>query len=190
MYERDLNISMEIMQAFRPLDYTLEMMKFPDIYQRIKSILPPNKIMFYEFDCETMIGCEVVCAAICHKINWDVLRQSIYEYTKEFPDWLEPTSLKEISSTRVETILKSYDETRIRADERSKMLREIGQFLVNQDSSFTDIFFSRGELREYEQIIARLQDIEPFSQDLMQKKIRLLVQTLTDYKEFNKLQVF
>lgn len=190
MYENDANISIEIMQAFRPLDYTLETMNFPDIYQRIKCVLPPNKIMFYEFDRETMIGCEVVCAAICHKINWDVLRKSVYEYTKKFPDWLEPMSLKKITVTRVEMLLQSYDMSRIRADERSKMLREIGQFLVNQSSSFTDIFYMQGELRDCEQIIARLQEIEPFSQDLMQKKVRLLIQTLTDYKEFEKLQFF
>ena len=190
MHENDTNISIEIMQAFRPLDYTLETMNFPNIYQKIKSVLPPNKIMFYEFDCETMIGCEVVCAAICHKINWDVLRQSVYEYTKEFPDWLKPASLRGITGAEVERLLKAYDKSRIRADERSEMLREIGKFLINHGNSFTDIFFSQRELRDYEQIVAKLQEIEPFSQDLMQKKVRLLIQTLADYTEFENLQSF
>lgn len=190
MYGNDTNISIEIMQAFRPLDYTLEMVSFQDTYQKIKSVLPSNKIIFSEFDCETMIGCEVVCAAICHKINWDVLRQSVYEYTREFPNWLEPTSLKEMTSSKVEVLLRTYDISKIKADERSKMLREIGGYLVNHGSSFTDIFFECGELRDYEQVIANLQEIAPFSQDLIQKKVRLLIQTLTDYKEFEKFQSF
>lgn len=190
MHENDTNISIEIMQAFRPLDYTFETMIFPNIYQRIKSVLPRNKIMFCEFDCETMIGCEMVCAAICHKINWDVLRQSVYEYTKEFPDWLKPASLRGITGAEVERLLRAYDKSRIKADERSEMLREIGKFLINHGNSFTDIFFSQRKLRDYEQIVAKLQEIEPFSQDLMQKKARLLIQTLTDYKEFENLQSF
>lgn len=190
MREKDVKFSKEIIRAFCPIGYTFEMMTFPHIYERIKLVLPSNKILFDEFGRETMLGCEVVCTAICHKINWDMLRKSVYEYTKKFPNWLKPGALKDITDNSVECLLAICGETKIRAEERAKMLREIGQFLVGHHIFFTDIFYGQGELRSYEQIIALLQDIKPFSQDMMQKKIRLLIQTLSDYKAFESFKNF
>lgn len=74
----------------------------------------------------------MVCAAICHKINWDILRQSAYKYTKEFSNWLESISLSKITCADVETLLKEYDKSKIKLEQRSKILREIGQYLVIQ----------------------------------------------------------
>ncbi len=120
------DLSSDVLGGFESLEYTLDMMEYENIYKKILSILPSNAISFEKFGLEKMIACEIICAAICHKINWDYLRQSIYERTLTNPKWLEINCLLNISANEIEELLQHYErKERIQAQERSRMIRTI-----------------------------------------------------------------
>lgn len=181
-------LSIDILKGFMPLDYTLDMLSFDNIYKDILAVLPQNVISFKEFEIEELIACEVICSAICHKMNWDFLREKVYKKTKLDPEWLKIKHLCNLRASEIWEILKDYNKKeRIQECERCRMIRTIAKQLKEDSLSFTDIFFQNGFLKEYAQIISFFQKCTVFSIDPQQKKTQLLFQTMSDYEGFEEL---
>ncbi len=139
----DLCISENITEAFDVTEYYLWMLDFRSIYTKIANSLPQKNTSFLDLSLENIIGCEVVCAAICHQFNWDFLRNAVYEMTLQDETWLYPKKLSIITSTKVFQLLGNYKKPeRIREKERSSLLRSLGSSLLVLGYNYWDIFFS------------------------------------------------
>lgn len=184
----DLHISDTIAAAFEPAEFSLWMTSFHDIYTKIITALPPRNSSFPDLTMENRIACEVVCAAICHQINWDFLRNAIYQKTIQDSSWFAPKKLKNITSKDVSSLLSNYDKPeRIKAKERCSLLRSLGKSLSEIGYSYSDIFFSFDGIKSIEDIMAVLNLSKAFSSDPEGKKAQLLLQNLSDYSELHKL---
>jgi len=181
----DHNISEDMIEAFEATEYNLQMINFKEIYLKIVAALPPRNSSFSKLSLENIIGCEVVCAAICHQINWDFLRTVIYNKTMQDETWITPKNLAKITSTKVLQLLAGYDKPeRIREKERCSLLRSLGKSLLGLGYGYSDIFFERDfVVRNSEDIISVLNFSKAFSGDPEGKKIQLLLQNLSDYSE-------
>lgn len=189
--KKDVKYSNTIKKSFSSLEYTIDMLDFPEIYSKLFSAIPPQKISFEVFGVEGIIACEMICAAICHQLNWDVLRMAVFENVNRDKTVFEAKCLASISAKQIEELLHTYEKKeRIRAYERAAILREIGNFMIKKELNFTELFFEEGRLKPYEVIINELLEIEVFSEDYVQKKLRLLIQNLSDYKEFTSLDKY
>lgn len=186
---KKVKISENIKSSFEVFNLTLDMIDIPEIYKKLEVILPDNEVMFNEFDLEKIIACETICAAICHKINWDFLRKVVYEKTIKNNKWIYPKYLKDIKPQEVFDLLCEYTKKhRIKADERSCMLREIGMIMYKNNINYTDIFFDQDmKLKDYKDIVNFLKKCSVFAGDPEEKKLQLLMQSLSDYPKFKKL---
>ena len=185
--ERDL--SQRILLGFSKLNYTFDVYEnYPRVYYRLSKLLPPAGVVFQEFDLDTRIGCEVLCAAICHSINWDFLRKKIKSKTLNDITWLIPHHLSYITCNDIEALLKEYNKKEyIRAAERSLLLANIGKRLYKDKMSYEDLFFTSGFLRDYDEIKSLVFRLDAFSSDPAEKKFRLLIQSVSDYQEMKVL---
>lgn len=183
-------ISENILASFEASEYSLWMLNFKELYAMICKILPPRNTPFLGLSLENAIGCEIVCAAICHQINWDFLREVVYEATQKDTIWITPKELSKISVKKVMQLLGKYDKPeRIRAKERCKLLRSIGNSLLEVNYSYLDIFFSDSfNVRSEEEIFAIINSIKAFSGDPEGKKTKLLLQNLSEYDELSGLE--
>lgn len=185
----DMGISGNILESFEASEYSLKMTNYKDVYSKIYELLPPRNISFLELDLENAIGCEVVCAAICHKINWDFLRSAVYEMTLKSNSWISPKRLSKISIESVKQLLEKYDKVeRIREKERCLLLRSLGNSLAKMNYTYLDIFFSSpNQVKSEREIFATINSIEAFSGDPEGKKKQLLLQNLSEYQELSVL---
>lgn len=179
----------EIDRKFEVADNSIEMVGFVELYSNLAKIIPPRNHTFNMLDFETAVACEVICASICHQINWDFLRKTILEYTKSNPAWIHPKNIRHISSKSIQTLLASYNKPeRIRAKERAKMLRSIGELLYRRGYQHTDIFFDHdGNIKNLEFILEFFKSSVVFTNDPEEKKIQLLLQNLSDYPRLSSL---
>lgn len=183
------NISQRILMGFSRLNYTFDVYEnYPQIYDRLKDFIPKTETLFQNFELNILIGCEMICAAICHSINWEFLRKTVKKKTTEDAAWLVPEHLSQITPNDVEQLLKGYEKKeRIRASERCELLADIGKRLLKDKKSFKDLFFYSSNLRSYEEIQESISQFGAFSKDPMEKKFRLLIQSVSDYEPFSSL---
>ena len=190
--EEERNVSQRILNGFSSLDYTFDVYeKYPQIYEKLKNRIPITETSFSVFELDTCIGCELICAAICHSMNWDFLRKVVKEKTIEDKEWLFPENLENITAAFVEDLLREYEKKdRIRAVERARILSDIGKHMVNAKQRYIDLFFDSSGLRKYNNIKQILNDFEAFSGDPAEKKLRLLIQCVSDYDPLSKLSEY
>ena len=189
--EYDVDMSLDITEDFLPLDYTFDMIDYEKIYNQILQQLPRNMISYEMFGLERMIACEVICSAICHKINWDYLRNRVYLKTLENPNWLDVSYLSTITSKEIKKLLVDYNKKeRIRERERSRMIKTIAHQLIDNKLSFTEVFVKNGAVRAYEEIEKFFLQCEVFANDPQQKKFQLLIQSMSDYRGFEMLSIY
>lgn len=181
--QQDISIKFEV------VDNSIEMVGFRELYIDLANTIPARNIAFDVLDFESIVACEVICATICHQINWDFLRKSVLDYTINHPDWIKPENMRKIRSQNISSILSAYDKPeRIRAGERAKMLRSLGLLLYNLGYKYSDMFFDcNGNIREKESIFAIFKSSLAFVNDPEEKKIQLLLQNLSDYSQFSLL---
>lgn len=185
----NINISENIWESFEASEYSLWMINYKEIYAMICAILPPRNTPFLGLSLENAIGCEIICASICHQINWDFLRGTVYDTTRKDATWITPKELSKISVEKVKQLLGKYDKPeRIREKERCTLLRSIGNRLMEMNYTYLDIFFSNNlNVRSEEEIIAIINSIKAFSSDPEGKKLQLLLQNLSEYEELSVL---
>ncbi len=183
------NISQRILMGFSRLNYTFDVYEnYPLIYNGLKDFIPKTETSFRNFELNICIGCEMICAAICHSINWDFLRKAVKKKTTDDVAWLVPEHLSRITPNDVEQLLNGYEKKeRIRASERCELLADIGKRLLKDQKSFKDLFFYSSILRSYEEIQECISQFDAFSEDPAEKKFRLLIQYVSDYEPLSSL---
>lgn len=161
---------------------------FDSVYKAVFSVIPLEKIRFDKWNKSKLVLSEVICAGICHQMNWDFLRDSIYKKTDRNPEWLEPSSLQTIEDDDIFDLLKEYGKPeRIRASERAAIIREIGRW-ASTFSSIERVFLDpSGMLLSEETIKSNLLQCSAFSKDPEEKKLQLLLQKLSDYPFLSQL---
>ncbi len=182
-------MSENIFQSFKSLTYSINELEYAAIYRKIYEVLPKESISFSNFNIEELIGCEVICAAICNKINWDFLRKVVFSRTLENPSWLIPDNLVSLKPHDIYVMLSEYEKKeRIMPKERCEMLVEIGRCLKKGPKTFKNIFFKdETAINTYEDIVDFFNSVNVFSSDPQQKKLQLLLQSLSDYPQFSIL---
>ncbi|GHV36094.1 hypothetical protein FACS18949_15100 [Clostridia bacterium] len=188
----ELNISEEISESFEAVQYNMLMLNFCETYSLIKQVLPPRNSTFAGLSNENVIACEVISAAICHQINWDFLRNAIYQTVIDDDTWILPEKLLKISSKKVLQILADYNKPeRIREKERSSLLRSLGKCIYDAGLDYTGIFFDNNfAVKSAEDIVCLLNCSKAFSGDPEGKKTQLLLQNLSDYEEMTALNAY
>lgn len=183
------NISGNIFESFDDTSYSLWMLNFNEIYDKIFDSLPPRNISFLDLSLERSVGCEVICAAICHQINWDFLREAVYKMTKKDDTWIIPEKLSKITSEQIIELLGEYGKPeRIRERERCSLLRSLGNSLLEMKISYLDLFFSHNlTIKSEREIMEGINSIKAFSSDPEGKKAQLLLQNLSEYKPLSAL---
>lgn len=184
-----IDVSENIWESFEPSEYSLWMVNFKEIYERICKVLPPRNVPFLGLSLENIIGSEMICAAICHQINWDFLRETVHDAVKEDATWITPKELSKISVEEVALLLGKYNKPeRIREKERCTLLRSIGNRLMEMNYTYQDVFFMDDlSLRNKKEIIAIINSIKAFSSDPEKKKLQLFLQNLSEYGELSAL---
>ncbi|MEG0836221.1 MAG: hypothetical protein RR413_12345 [Christensenellaceae bacterium] len=194
MIEYSKDISLPIIENFEVAEYSLDMMDFPQIYNQLSKTIPQRNSLFSFSELETSVACETICAAICHQINWDFLRTTIFRYTIQNPDWILPQNLNVISSKTLSKILSGYDKPeRIRAGERAKLLRSLGETILenSKNHKYLEIFMSNdGKMQSKDKLLGILNYSIAFSGDPEGKKVQLLLQNLSDYPQLSGLDTY
>ena len=183
------NISESIYASFKAADYSLWMVDYKTIYSDIFKVLPKRNTPFDGLTLEETIGCEVVCAAICHQINWDFLRRAIFETTVHDSPWILPKNLASLSPAYLQRMLSAYNKPeRIRVNERCSLLRSLGHRLTQMNYKYSDIFFQKSFIvKDEKEILGTLNSINAFSNDPEAKKTQLLFQNLSEYSSLTVL---
>lgn len=164
---------------------------FDYVYSALAEILPKEQTLFIDFPFYSAVVCEMVCAAICHQMNWDFLRDAVYRKTTMSVDWLSPGYLSNISESEVYEMLSGYSKPeRIRCEERSKILHNLGAWLSTYNS-VEEIFFDKDGILLCRDIVRNnLLKCEAFSTDPEEKKMQLLMQKLSSFDELSGLSLY
>lgn len=134
-------------------------------------IIPREQIVFDSFGQNILIMSEIVCAGICHQMNWDYLRSAIYNKLQEDYNWILPHRLVHIEENEVAELFRSYNKPeRVRAKERTRILREIGEW-AQAFSDISSIFLdSSGNLLSQINVRKNLLLCNVFAMDIEEKK--------------------
>lgn len=185
------DVSEYILDAFTVSEIPFLGCDFDCLYPQLASMIPAEKITFECWDLNTAIACETVCAAICHQINWDFLRNAVFEKTCNDIKWVVPESLSHIQTNDIINMFAQYNKPeRIRAKERAFFLRQIGKLGI-KFGGFVHLFLDvNGSLLSESQIHKNLLECTVFSQDPGEKKLQLLLQKLSNYIQLTRLSDF
>ena len=177
-------VSTNVMGCFSVRDIPFLGCDFAVVYPAVAFLVPKERVLFADFGVNTAIMCEIICSAICHQINWLFLRKSVYNYTKENPEWLQPYNLSRISSKQLSILLGSYHKKEnIKAEERAAILRAVGKW-SGQYKEIKSVFLDgRNALKQYAEVYSSLQKCDAFSSDPKEKKTNLLLQKLNSLSD-------
>lgn len=182
-------VSDEIISAFSISSLPFFGCDYDEVYPQIARLLPAEKICFSSLPFETAMQCEIICAGICHQMNWDFLRGAVLKKTQESPSWVTGLYLKCIQDKEVAELFKTYSKPeRIRADERAEILRSLGEWLISFDSAKSVFTDSAGTVLDKKTIRSNLLSCPVFSNDPEEKKLQLLLQKLSVYSQLDKLR--
>lgn len=181
-------LSKQIVEEFSICDIPFLGCDFEKVYQDIAGVLPKEAVSFMGLPFENRVACEVVCAAICHQMNWDYLRQAVLNKTREDESWLKGERLSGISEDEVASLFVGYENTeRIRGKERCGILREVGGMVCGV-GGYLPLFLDEGKrLLPIGVIRGRLRKCAAFSNDPKEKKLQLLLQKLSSYDGLQEL---
>lgn len=184
-------ISERLFESFDASEIPFFGCDFDTLYPQLAEVVPVEKIIFNCWDINVSIACEVICAAICHQMNWDYLRHAVFEKTHRNVSWVNPERLSFISETDVYSMFANYNKPeRIRASERTLFLRQIGE-LARKHGNFSNLFMdNEGNLWPETRIRSNLLDCKVFSHDPSEKKLQLLFQKLSSYRALSHLEYY
>ena len=160
-----------------------------DIYLKVNDIVPQEAISFNSLPLQKALICELLSSALCHQINWDFIRKCILDKSRSNPEWLSAEYLSKISTNEVNDLIGHYSKPdRIRIQERTKILNNIGKTYIDLPDGINSIFFSASKQpNSFEQIYFFLNLSHVFSSDPMEKKLYLLIAKISRYKGFESL---
>ena len=151
-----------------------------DCYPRLLPHVPGEAVSFEELGFEQLIACEVICAAICHQINWDFLRQRVLDAMLCGAQWWKPEHLADVSSDTIRELLSGYQRPeRIRASERARMIRSLSDLFHGGVRTYSDLVLTARSLhRDPSEIIGKLVEAAVFLEDPLRKKMQILLHSL------------
>lgn len=180
--------SEDMFNNFQEIDFSFSMLSLylPPIYNSLSKLVPKENVVFLNIDIEKAIVCEMICAALCHQINWDFLREVVYKKTYSQPEWINADYLSKIQIDEVANLLGSYSKPeRIRASERTEILRTLGNCFSHFPNGLYGIFFTEvGKPQQYSYIRDQLLSCSVFSNDPVEKKLQLLFLKISNYQGF------
>lgn len=188
--ERDSiqRISDRLMEGFDYMAIPFLGCDFDRVYPAINQIIPQEQILFDLWGQDVMIMAEIVCAGICHQMNWDFLRNTVFQKLESDCTWIYPDKLSQIQEKDVLELFKLYNRPeRIRAEERTHILREIGRWC--QLFEKVELIF-KGEdenILPKESLRQNILQCEVFADDPEEKKMQLLLQKLSLYSNYKEL---
>ena len=175
-------ISKQISEAFDIYNIPFLGCDFNKVYPNVADILPKEVVNFSELSFENCIACEVICAAICHQMNWDYLRKAVLDKTKVDEYWVCGDRLSNIKEEEVAALFDNYYKPeRIRARERCDILHEVGKMACNAGGYRALFLDEKMRLLPVETIRSSLLKCLAFSKDPKEKKLQLLLQKLSIY---------
>lgn len=185
------DISKQISEIFEIYDIPFWGCDYDRVYPNIASILPKEAVDFSELSLENSIACEVICAAICHQMNWDYLRYAVLKKTKEDESWLQAERLSNIREEEVAELFANYEKIeRVRARERSEILQSVGKIIISV-GNYSNVFFdNEKQLLPINIIRGTLLRSSAFSKDPKEKKLQLLLQKLSNYECLKELALY
>lgn len=191
-HEQGVLISKDRYDGFDTSFPSIPLLILPAIYEEIHNIIPQESVVFTEFELELRIGCEVICAAICHQMNWDYLRNSILQKTRSDATWLLPERLATLDSSEVYQLFATYGKPeRIRAVERCEILNDIGRDVLKFGGKYIYLFFNfNGNIADSKLIDQFFFTSSTFSDDPEQKKKQILLQNLSGFSELSALSAY
>jgi hypothetical protein len=135
-------VSEEILRAFE-IDY-FQLLQTKPLYHQILPLIPHNSVSFDMLGKEAMVAGELICAAICHQMNWEFLRRRVFEAISTGEEWWWPNRLHEVRSETVSKLLSGYhDEKRVKASQRANLLKSLAQAFRGEVSSYLDLVKAR-----------------------------------------------
>lgn len=181
-----INVSEYLKDNFEIYDIPFLGCDFNTVYADILAIIPHEQFNFDHFDLDTAIMCEVVCAAICHQINWDFLREAVLKYTQKNNGHLSACNLTNITDDMVYAMLEGYNKKEnIKAKERARMLHSLGKW-AERYGQISEVFLDGfNKLRPIITIKEMLSKCSVFSSDPEEKKMNLLLQKLNLLEPLN-----
>ena len=184
-------VSLNVKENFGVYDIPFLGCDFTTVYPIVVSVIPKENTLFSYFGTDAAIMCEIICSAICHQINWDFLRASVYAYTKGNPEWLKPYNLAVIGSKQLDDMLGTYHKKdNIKAAERAEIVSAVGKW-ADQYREIREVFLDgQNVLRPQEQVCDSLQKCAAFSSDPEGKKMNLLLQKLNVIPELNGIDCY
>lgn len=155
----------------------------------IAHLLPKEDTDFSFLGLNVALGCEIICAAICHQINWNFLRKRILQATLNDPFIWAPNNLSRVTEQNIADILQGYEKAeRIRAKERSQIIRELSKIFEENIDDFIGVFFENGVIRpDFLQILQRA---PAFSADPHQKKLQVLIHSLANFSLVPQISLY
>lgn len=164
---------------------------YDKVYPKLSEIIPKETCRFDSWGLNVLIMAEVFCAGICHQMNWDYLRTSLWEKLERDKNWVLPEKLVCIEEKEVLDFFDKYDKPeRIRAKERTQILREIGKWALSFNSVGSIFFDEKGCLLSQDQVRNNLLICSAFASDVEEKKLQLLLQKLSAYTPFKGMEMY
>lgn len=131
------------------------------------------------------IWTELLTVSICHQANWDKLHGTVMELAATEPSQIDPRRLAQISASEFRRMFgDAYDTDRIRTAERVRLLRTTADAVETDANGPIFDWLALGSIRLAggSGLYDRLQQIEAFRGDPLQKKSRILVHDLLQYE--------
>lgn len=186
---RPSRVSEEILHAFE-INY-FQLLQKRQLYQQVLPLVPQNHISFDALGEEQMIAGELICAAICHQMNWEFLRRQIFEAIASGDDWWRPPHLHDVKPETIAALLAGYhDQKRVKARQRASILKSLAQIFCGAVSSYCDIVSIDATAGELPQVVTgRLETSRAFSADPARKKMQVFLHSVSCYEKYRHLDV-
>jgi uncharacterized protein (DUF362 family) len=158
----------------------LQLLLAADAVRAVAPHIPGEKVSFNTLPREAALRCELIVAAICHRINWDFLRSRLGEYMAAGSGILDAPVLLNISAQQAQSMLSGYERAdRIRAAERAAMLRTVGAFILGNGDSLEKLLADvEGRVDGDGGLYARLSLCKPLGEDPARKKLNVFVHSI------------
>ena len=180
-------VSEEILRAFEINFFQLLQKK--DVYNRIVSLIPQNSVSFDAMGKEALVAGELICAAICHQINWEFLRNRVFAAISSGENWWLPDRILEVRPETISKLLSGYhDPNRVKAVQRANILKSLAQVFQGSTTSYLDLVTISAEADgSVRNIVNKLELCKAFREDPARKKMQVFLHSMACYDDFRYL---
>jgi len=160
--------------------FGIDELKCMALARRMSHYRPRRKLTPHSKDARDQLALSIAITAICHQFNWDFLNRRLSSCLLD-QDLGVLESIKRVSTSDFQLWFSDYDEPeRIRAEERSRMLREIGRTLEREFEGDAQLLISRcnGHLAGPDGFFELMDQFAAYREDPLRKKTNVLIHEL------------